>query len=113
VTNIPEIWERYTTCWSNPNETERKETLSRIIDNSCVYTDPNMVTVGIDSLSDYMAQFQKGFAGVKFVTTDFTIHHSQSLTHWNMVNSEQQIVGKGISFGMFDNQKLIKMTGFF
>jgi hypothetical protein len=108
-----EIWELYTACWSNPNETERKQTLSKIIDDRCVYTDPNMVTVGIDNLSDYMAQFQKGSPGIKFVTLNFTIHHDQSLTHWNMVNAEQKIVRKGISFAMFANQKLIKMTGFF
>ena len=108
-----EIWETYTSCWSIPDEKERKEILTIIIDTDCVYTDPNMVAVGIDNLSDYMEQFQQGFAGVKFATTNFTVHHDQSLTHWNMVNSENEIVGNGVSFGMFKNGKLIKMTGFF
>ena len=108
-----QIWESYTACWSNPNAEERKKILSNIIYQECVYSDPNTVAVGIDILSDYMGQFQKGFEGVKFVTTSFTVHHDQSLTHWNMVNSENNIVGKGISFGMYNNGKLIRMTGFF
>jgi hypothetical protein len=83
------------------------------MDTTCVYTDPNMVAVGVDELSDYMAQFQQGFTEVKFATTKFVVHHDQSLTHWNMVNSENAIVGNGISFGMFKDGKLIKMTGFF
>lgn len=108
-----EIWETYTTCWSNPNEKERKEILVTILDTNSVYTDPNMVAIGVDNLSDYMGQFQQGFAGVRFVTTTFTVHHDQSLTHWNMVNKENSIVGNGISSGVFRNGKLTKMTGFF
>lgn len=35
-----EIWEIYTSCWSNPNEIERKEILTSIIDTDCIYNRP-------------------------------------------------------------------------
>lgn len=59
-----EIWETYSSCWSILDEKERKEILTTTIGTDCVYTDPNMVAVGIDNLSDYMGQFHQGFAGV-------------------------------------------------
>ena len=108
-----EIWEAYTTCWSNTDETNRKQKLSQLLNVDCTYTDPNIETIDIDSLSNYMGQFQSGYSGAKFVTTDFKVHHDQSLTHWNMVNSDGTILSKGASFGAYKNGKLCKMTGFF
>ena len=107
------IWESYTACWSNPDEANRKELLSQLLTNDCTYTDPNLIAVGIDNLSNYMAQFQNGNAGAKFITTDFKVHHDQSLTHWNMVNSKGTILSKGASFGVYKDGRLCKITGFF
>jgi hypothetical protein len=108
-----EIWEAYSGSWSEPNEKIRKEILHKQMILGCNYTDPNIDIVGIDTLSDYMGEFQKGFPGAKFVVTDFNVHHDQSLTHWNMVDGNGRILSKGASFGMYTNEQLTKMTGFF
>ncbi len=106
-------WQSYSDAWSNPDETKRKEILSQLLTIGCVYTDPNIQTIGVDSLSDYMGEFQKGFPGAKFVITNFIVHHDQSLTHWDMVSGEGAILSKGASFGFNEGGKLAKMTGFF
>ena len=108
-----EIWQKYTDCWSNPDAGNRKQILSQIMTAETAYTDPYVETVGIDALSDYMQQFQADFPGGKFVVTDFNVHHEQGLVHWDMVNGEGTLLGKGISFGVYQNGQLAKETGFF
>lgn len=108
-----EIWEAYGNAWSEPIEIIRKQTLNLFLIPDCSYTDPNVEITGIDAISDYMKEFQKGFPGARFVVTDFKIHHEQSLAHWNMVDGQGDILSKGASFGMYKNEQLIKMTGFF
>jgi hypothetical protein len=108
-----EIWQAYGASWSEPNEKKRKETLQKQLILTCNYTDPNVDILGIDNLSDYMGEFQKGFPEAKFVLTDFKVHHDQSLAHWNMVDGNGNILSKGTSFGIYKDGQLIKMTGFF
>ncbi|NBA88320.1 hypothetical protein GVN16_21285 [Emticicia sp. CRIBPO] len=108
-----EIWEAYSASWSEPDETIRKEILSEQLSPDCNYKDPDVDISGIENLSDYMEEFQKGLPGAKFVITDFKVHHDQSLTHWNMVDSHGNTLSQGASFGMYRNGQLIKMTGFF
>jgi len=107
------IWESYIACWSDPDQKDRKTILSHLLDAGCTFTDPNIEIAGIDDLSDYMSQFQNNHLGVKFVITSFNVHHGNSLTHWNMVNSEGVILRKGASFGIFKDGKLSKISGFF
>jgi hypothetical protein len=107
------IWEAYSTSWSEQNEITRIEELNKILSLDCTYTDPNIDVVGIDNLSNYMSEFQKGFPSAKFLVTDFKVHHDQSLTHWNMVDGNGTILSKGASFGIYKNAQLTKMTGFF
>ncbi|MBI1761429.1 MAG: nuclear transport factor 2 family protein [Acidobacteria bacterium] len=109
-----DTWEAYTSSWSDTDAETRKTTLEQNLNSDCTYTDPNIQTVGYQSLSNYMAQFQQGFPGAKFVTTAFREHHNQSLAHWNMVNVEGEILSKGASFGEYaTDRRLTKMTGFF
>lgn len=109
-----ETWEAYTTAWSGIALETRKTTLEENLNSDCTYTDPNIQIVGYQSPSDYMEQFQQGFSGCKFVTTDFKEHHNQSLAHWDMVNGEGEILSKGASFGEYGaDGRLARMTGFF
>ena len=107
------LLETYSNIWSEPDEIARKEVLANILAPDFIYTDPNIRTVGQDRLSDYMKEFQRNFAGARFVLTDIKIHHDQILTHWDMVNNEGSIFSKGASFGIQAGGQLRQMTGFF
>jgi len=108
-----EIWEVYSSCWSNENSEERKSKLAKITTDDFEYRDPNSEIKGYVQLSDYIKQFQEQFRGVSFITTDITIHHNRCLIHWNMVNDKNEVVSDGASFVLFENNKLKQITGFF
>ncbi|MCE2893976.1 MAG: cell division FtsA domain-containing protein [Flammeovirgaceae bacterium] len=108
-----EIWETYSDSWSEPNESIRESILQKMLFENCSYTDVNIETHNIIELSAYMAEFQSRYLGARFKTTNFIVHHDQSLTHWNMVDRSGKTLTKGASFGLYEAEKLKKMAGFF
>ena len=110
---INQIWETYRISWSNDNSVERTDELQKIMTIDFEYRDPNVELKGHEELSDYMSQFQKEFVESSFTIQDFQVHHDRSLTHWSMVNAENEVVGKGTDFATYENGKLKQITGFF
>ena len=108
-----QIWEIYRASWSNDNSAERTDQLQKIMTEDFEYRDPNVELTGYKQLSDYMSQFQNEFVGASFVITDFQYHHDKSLAHWNMLNAENEVVGNGTDFAIYENGKLKQITGFF
>ena len=108
-----QAWKTYRASWSNENSIKRAYDLRKITSDDFVYRDPNIELNGFEQLSDYMTQFQKEFAGASFIITDFIEHHNRSLAHWNMVNSENEVVANGTDFATYENGKLKQITGFF
>lgn len=110
---IKEIWETYRACWSEANTANRENKLQQIIAEDFEFYDPNIDLDSSQKLSDYMAQFQKEFSDCTFTITDFIIHHNRSLAHWDMVNSDNEVVGKGSDFAFYANGKLKTISSFF
>lgn len=108
-----QMWETYRASWSNKNSAKRADELRRITTDDFEYRDPNTELTGFEQLSGYMSQFQKEFVGASFVITDFIVHHDRSLSYWNMVNSENEVVINGADFATYENGKLKQITGFF
>lgn len=108
------IWETYTQSWSEIDASKRLQLFEQSLNPDCVYTDPLIQTTGYDQLSGYMAELHKNVPGVRFVTTDFKSHHDHSLTHWNMVDGNGNILSQGASYGLYGaDGRLLQMTGFF
>ena len=110
---VTEIWEVYRASWNNENQVDRKLGLGQIMTDDFEYCDPNIKLKGSDRLSDYMDKFQKEFFGASFIVTDFHLHHDRSLAHWNMVNSKNEVIAKGIDFAQYQDGVLKHITGFF
>ncbi|NMH89963.1 nuclear transport factor 2 family protein [Flavivirga algicola] len=110
---INQIWETYRASWNNDDSVKRTDKLKEIMTEDFEYRDPNIELKGSEQLSDYMSQFQKEFVGASFVITDFQFHHDKSLSHWNMVNTENEVVGNGTDYAVYENGKLKQITGFF
>ncbi len=107
-------WETYTHSWSETDSTKRLQLFRQCLSPECVYTDPLIQTTGYDELSGYMAELHKNIPGVRFVTTDFKTHHDRSLTHWNMVDGNGNVLSQGASYGLYGaDGHLIQMTGFY
>ena len=107
-------WETYTRSWSETNTSKRLQLFEECLSPDCVYTDPLTQTTGYAQLFGYMSELQKNVPGVKFVTTDFKSHHDRSLTHWNMVDGNGDVLSQGASYGMYSaDGRLLQMTGFF
>ena len=107
-------WETYTRSWSETNTSKRLQLFEECLSPDCVYTDPLIQTTGYAQLFGYMSELQKNVPGVKFVTTDFKSHHDRSLTHWNMVDGNGNVLSQGASYGMYSaDGRLLQMTGFF
>ncbi|MEQ1560896.1 MAG: nuclear transport factor 2 family protein [Methyloglobulus sp.] len=108
------IWETYTQSWSEADVSKRLQIFGQCLNPDCVYTDPLTQTTGYDPLSGYMAELHKNVPGVKFITTDFKNHHDRSLTHWNMVDGNGNVLSQGASYGLYGaDGRLLQMTGFF
>lgn len=110
---IKELWETYRACWSEANTANRENTLQQIIAEYFEFYDPNIDLGSSQKLSDYMAQFQKEFSDCIFTITDFMIHHDRSLAHWDMVNSDNEVVGNGSDFAFYADGKLKTISSFF
>ncbi|WP_350293965.1 nuclear transport factor 2 family protein [uncultured Croceitalea sp.] len=108
-----QAWEIYRASWSNENSGKRAEELQKITTDDFKYRDPNIELSGFEQLSDYMSEFQKEFTGSSFVIRDFIVHHNRSLSNWNMVNCENEVIAKGTDFATYENGKLKQITGFF
>ena len=107
-------WETYTSSWSETDAVGRLALFEQCLQADCVYTDPLVQATGYEPLAAYMVELHKNVPGVRFVTTDFQAHHDRSLTHWNMVNGEGQVLSQGASYGLYGAEgKLVQMTGFF
>jgi hypothetical protein len=109
-----ETWETYTLSWSEIDSSKRIQLFGQCLSTDCVYTDPHVQTTEYGQLSDYMAELHKQVPGVQFVTTHFKSHHDRSLTHWNMVDGEGNILSQGGSYGRYGTDgRLLEMVGFF
>jgi SnoaL-like domain len=95
-----DMWEIYTSAWSEPDTTKRQQMLEKSVHPDYVYTDPNIQTTDHAQLSAYMKEFQSNAPGCKFVTTKFEGHHDRSLVHYDMVDSKGVVQLKGASYGM-------------
>ena len=109
-----DTWETYTKSWSVTDTSNRFQLFEQSLSPDCVYTDPLMQVTGYDQLSNYMSELHKNVPGVAFVTTDFKNHHDRSLTHWNMVDGNGNVLSQGVSYGLYGaDGRLMQMTGFF
>ena len=107
-------WEAYTSSWKPETSDEKRATFAICLDVECEYTDPLMKTKGWDELITYMLNFHQQVPGGYFVTNYFLAHNHQSIARWDMKNSENQVIGEGISYGKYNEKgKLVSMTGFF
>jgi hypothetical protein len=108
-----EMWEIYTGAWSEADVAKRLILLEKCVHPDCLYTDPNVQTVGLEQLSGYMKEFQNNAPGCKFVTTKFESHHDRSLVNYDMVDSKGAMLTKGASYGMYRTDgRLVQMVGF-
>ena len=110
---ISEIWDIYRGCWSDANATQRIEKLQKIITDDFEYKDPDFEVKGSVQLSDYMRHFQEEYKGASFATVNMNMHHNRCLVHWNMINENKEVISKGISYVLYENDKLKEITGFF
>ncbi len=107
-------WDNYTKSWSEIDAPKRLKLFEQCLSPDCVYTDPIIQATGYEQLSGYMSELQKNVPGVRFITTDFKNHHDRSLTHWNMVDSNGNVLSQEASYGLYGTDgRLMQMTGFF
>jgi SnoaL-like domain len=107
-------WEIYASAWKEASADAKRAKLAASVDRACTYRDPLTQVDGHDALVDYMLRFHEQVPGGYFETTYFLAHHQRSIAQWNMRSGEGAIVGKGISYGEYDERgKLVAMTGFF
>lgn len=108
-----DMWEIYTSAWSETDTAKRLQWLEKSVHPDCVYTDPNIQAMGHAQLSDYMREFQVSAPGCKFVTIKFESHHDRSLVHYDMVDGKGTVLVKGASYGMYRTDgRLMHMVGF-
>jgi hypothetical protein len=108
------IWEAYTRSWSEADVSKRLLLFEQCLNPDCVYTDPLIQATGYSQLSGYMSELHKNVPGVSFVSIDFKSHHDRSLTHWNMVDANENILSQGASYGLYGaDGRLLQMTGFY
>jgi predicted ester cyclase len=107
------LWDRYSASWSMPDP-DRLRRLAETVAPEISYTDPRISLTGIAAFSEYMADFQSNFPGAGFEIREVVDHHGRTLSHWNMVNRDEGVIGTGSSFAELSGDgKLARITGFF
>ena len=113
-TDFEKTWETYASAWKVTSADEKRTLFEKCLDLDCEYNDPLMTTRGWGELVAYMLNFHQQVPGGHFVTDFFLAHNNQSIATWEMRNGENNGLGKGISYGKYNDQgKLVAMTGFF
>jgi hypothetical protein len=113
-TDVTPTWEQYASTWSALDAGERRRRFETCLAPDCVYTDPNVRTVGYDELASYMEGFQAQLPRGGFATRAINAHHDNLLVHWDMVDGDGTTVGVGSSFATVGaDGRLSSMTGFF
>ena len=107
------IWDAYTLAWKHHTAAEKHAALERVAARDCVYTDPLARTESRDALVEYMLEFHRQVPGGHFETSYFLAHHDRSIARWTMRGGDGAALGEGISYGEYDGDKLVAMTGFF
>ena len=110
---IESIWETYRSCWDEKDSETRLNRLGEIMYDDFQYKDPNIEVIGYHDLSNYMMKFQEQFGDASFEVTAIDIHHDSIMANWNMLDSNNQIVSRGVDFAKFENGRLQQITGFF
>ena len=107
-------WETYTRSWSETDVAKRLQLFEQSLSSECVYIDPLTQATGYEQLSGYMSELHKNVPGVIFITTDYKNHHDRSLTYWNMMDGNGNVLSQGASYGLYGvDGRLVQMTGFF
>ena len=106
-------WNLYQAAWSAVPDRERRHLIEQSVSQNCVYTDPGSQAHGIDELIKRIEESQRTFPGAHFHNDDFLEHHDQGLFHWTMFDGENHVFVKGSSFGRFEDELLVRATGFF
>lgn len=107
-------WEIYTRSWSETDIAKRLQLFEQSLSSECVYSDPLTQVTGYEQLSAYMSELHKNVPGVKFISTEFKNHHDRSLTHWDMIDGNGNVLSQGISYGLYGaDGRLVQMSGFF
>lgn len=107
------LWNRYSASWSMP-AAERIERLGETVAPDVTYTDPSIMLTGIAAFSEYMEGFQENMPGAGFAIRDVLDHHGRTLSHWNMVDVNDSVIGTGTSYAeLTADGKLAHITGFF
>lgn len=111
---MKKLWDHYASAWSTPDEKKRISILEKHLAPSVVYTDPETQATGYQELSDYMAQFQEGFPGRRFVVSKVIVHHGRCLAWWTMQTEKGEIDAEGASFAEIGQDgRLSRIFGFF
>jgi hypothetical protein len=80
----------------------------------CVYFDPLTQATGYEQLSGYISELHKNIPGVRFIITNYKNHHGRSVTHWNMMDVNGNVVSQGANYGLYGvDDRLVQMTGLF
>ena len=109
-----QIWERYASSWKATTPDQKRALFNGSLRPDCVYTDPLVQSHGYDELIAYMTAFHQQIPGGHFVTTQFQEHHDRSIASWNMVDSDGNIVGDGISYAEYsDDGRVRAINGFY
>ena len=95
-----EIWETYSSCWSESDSNKRINSLSNILSEDFQYKDPNGELKGHDNLSNYMMEF-------------LYIHHDSIMANWYMINSNKEVDANGVDVAYILNGRLKQITGLF
>ena len=112
--NFEETWENYVQSWKTQDPLLRKALFAKSLASDCCYHDPIIKAQGWDALTTYMEQFHQQIQGGHFVTQEFLSHSNKSVARWEMRDTDNIVLGNGISYGEYDSEgRLYAMTGFF
>ena len=111
---LKNTWDAYMKLWAQHDEVLRLKQIEQCLNPACMYVDPVAQISGHVFICDYISEFHKNSPGRVFVTQDFTFHHSRSLAHWDLLNSEGKFLSHGASFALYDTDgRVMQMTDFF
>lgn len=96
---LRDIWADYEGAWAETDPGKRGETLSRTLDGTFVYIDPNIRTQGHDQLSHYIGELQKTIPGLRIVTNGFAEHHEACLVNWTLEDGRRTAIATGVTCG--------------
>lgn len=89
------IYQNYADGWKAISDEQRAKIVAEVTSPDIRYATPKHESVGRQTVTEHMAEFQVKFPGGRFDVGDVSAHHDVALLTWVLVQADGSVFARG------------------